>query len=381
MASVNPNSGVPFTVNPSDNNGANNGVTLFTRIYGSNMAVTVTAPAGANGNAFVKWQRDGLDLTTNFTATLTMDANHLLTAVYGGTGLVGYWKLDDGSGVVALDSSGFGNHGRLTNGPVFTNAPGGRLSGALIFDGVNDHVVVPDTDLLDFNARSFTVALWVKTSKTGPQALLEKQHQFFSGLFILALNRDNAVPGGFSLWHGSDWIDSNFRGVSDGQWHHLAATYDGASFRLYRDGILDKTQTTVASYVNTIFPMNFGRFASGNVGWYFQGLMDDIQLYNRALSDSEIAVMASAAPAPPPPMANALPLRQPPQLSILWLKSGAVRLQVSGEAGHTCHLQAGSDLEDWTDISTIVIGLDGWFEFIDSNVADWPARFYRIVEP
>jgi hypothetical protein len=383
VTSSNPNSGVAITVSPVDTNGLGNGTTFFTRYYTNNSVVTLSAPSTAGGNVFLKWQRNGADFTNQLTAIVTMDADQMLTAVYAVNNatnvadLVGWWKLDDGGGTTALDSSGLGYHGRLTNGPVFTNMA--RINGGLIFDGVNDHVVVSDTDILDFNGRTFTVALWVKTTKSGPQALVEKQHQFFSGLFLFALNRDGAVPGGFSVWTGGFWIDSNFRGVADGQFHHLAVTYDGTTFRLYRDGQLDTTQASSANYANTSLPLNFGRFATANVGWSYQGVMDDLRRYNRALSSSEISTLASLPSMPAPALASS---GLAPRLTGIQIQSsGTVRLQGIGLPNHAYYLEASDNLIDWTELSAVEADDAGVFELSDLAAAPFPSRFYRVRVP
>jgi hypothetical protein len=288
---------------------------------------------------------------------------------------VGWWKLDDGSGTTALDSSGLGNHARLTNGPIFTNMA--RINGGLIFDGVNDHTVVSDTDVLDFNNRAFTLALWIRTTKSGPQALVEKQNQGFSGIFLFALNRDNAVPGGFSVWNGNTWIDGNFRGVTDGQFHHLAVTYDGTNFRLYRDGQLDTTQSSSAGYANTALPLNFGRFATGNVGWFYQGVMDDIRRYNRALSTGEISSLAS--PVPAPALASASPA---PRLTLIQVpSSGSVLLRGTGAPYRAYYLEASSNLIDWIPLGVVEVDETGAFELFDPAAAEFPSRFYRVLTP
>ena len=83
VASSSPGSGISITVSPNDNGGQGNGTTQFTRTYNSNAVVTLTAPGTAGGNTFQKWQRDGVDYGTSQTANVTMDNNHLVTAVYG----------------------------------------------------------------------------------------------------------------------------------------------------------------------------------------------------------------------------------------------------------------------------------------------------------
>jgi hypothetical protein len=80
----NPSSGVSITVSPNDNNSAGNGSTQFTRIYNNNTVVSLTAPATVGGNNFQKWLKDGADFANNqlVNVSVTMDANHTMTAVY-----------------------------------------------------------------------------------------------------------------------------------------------------------------------------------------------------------------------------------------------------------------------------------------------------------
>ncbi|MGH9875098.1 MAG: S8 family serine peptidase [Pyrinomonadaceae bacterium] len=82
VASANPNTGVNITVSPNDNNSLGNGTTQFTRLYDISSVVNLTAPATAAGSDFVKWQRDGVDFSTNQATSVTMDINHTMTAVY-----------------------------------------------------------------------------------------------------------------------------------------------------------------------------------------------------------------------------------------------------------------------------------------------------------
>jgi len=82
VASSNPSSGVSITVSPNDIGGFGNGNTQFTRTYDDSTNVSLTAPATSGGNNFQKWQRDGVDVTTNAVTNVTMDAAHTMTAVY-----------------------------------------------------------------------------------------------------------------------------------------------------------------------------------------------------------------------------------------------------------------------------------------------------------
>lgn len=83
VTSINPNSGVNISVSPADNSGLSNGTTPFARTYTNNLTmVTVTAPSTVGGNVFLKWQRNGVDLTNSLSTVTIMDSSHTMTAVF-----------------------------------------------------------------------------------------------------------------------------------------------------------------------------------------------------------------------------------------------------------------------------------------------------------
>jgi hypothetical protein len=245
---------------------------------------TLTARALDNG---------GLS-ATSAPVTLTINPGFVIEP-----GLNAYWQFNEGSGTNAADATGQNHPAALRNGAGWTGA--GYAGAAVTLDGVDDFLQVTDAADIEVAGQSFTVALWMKTTRTAPQMLVEKQHTSWNGEFLFALNRDNAVPGGFSVWTGSAWLDSVGRGLTDGQWHHLAVTFEAGVFRLYRDGALDRTQSAAANYVDSSLPWTFGRFIVGNIGWPFLGQMDEARLYHRALSTAEISGLftnpGGAAPA------------------------------------------------------------------------------------
>jgi hypothetical protein len=216
--------------------------------------------------------------------------------------LAGHWSFDEGSGQIASDASTNGAHGLLLNGAGWGT---GRFNGAVTLDGVDDYVQVPDTPGLEVAGRVFTIALWVKTTSPSAQMLVERQAAGFSSQFLFALDRDEVHEGGFSVWTGQQWIDSVARGVADGQWHHLAVSYDGAAIRLYKDGALDRTAGAPVFYADSPLPWNFGRFVTANVGWPLQGALDDVRMYHRVLTAGEIAVLAGVTVSNQPPVVSA----------------------------------------------------------------------------
>ena len=95
----------------------------------------------------------------------------------------------------------------------------------------------------------------------------------------------------FDAGHRVVWfpVDTTFNGV----WHHLAGTYDGTQLKLYVDGILQATQEHTGSIAPSIFNVNIGRNAECPDRFY-EGLIDDVGIYDRALSAETIAALASA---------------------------------------------------------------------------------------
>jgi hypothetical protein len=154
-------------------------------------------------------------------------------------------------------------------------------------------------------------------------------------------------------------------------------TYDGSTFRLYRDGQLDKTVTISATYANTTLPLNFGRFATGNVGWFYQGVMDDIRRYNRALDSSEINALANPSPAPILGTSGG----DPPRLTFIQIQPGGhVIVQGAGSPNFSYRLEASSNLVDWTQIGAAEADDSGAFELTDPE-GQLPSRFYRVRTP
>jgi len=116
VASSNPNTGVAITVSPVDNNGSGNGSTTFARSYNSGTTVALTAPLTAAGNNFQKWQKDGVDYGGSSGSSVTMDANHTMTAVYAPVGPVVY--------TLSIASSNPTNGVSITVSPTDKNGAG-----------------------------------------------------------------------------------------------------------------------------------------------------------------------------------------------------------------------------------------------------------------
>ncbi len=204
-------------------------------------------------------------------------------------GLAAYWKFDDGSGTIAMDSSGNGNTGIL-HGATWTNS--GRVNGALHFNGINSWVEVPDSDSVDLS-KNFTVACWIYPDvHAGNYNMLVSKHQPY-------INSDHSWYWGIKNDVSTfvNWGNPEIRGTQDiplNSWTHVAITYIDAtmSFCFYNNGQLDRQMDADLSIRNTDKMLVIGS-ENGSTNFY-DGLIDDVRIYNRALTSNEVLELYQA---------------------------------------------------------------------------------------
>lgn len=203
-------------------------------------------------------------------------------------GLVAWWKLDDGSGNVAADSSGNGNNGTLIGDAGWT---AGIVGGAVRLDGDGDYVDLGKEAAFDID-NQITVAAWIKVGA------FDRQYQpiVTKGDTAWRLQRDNdknalefACTG--LLVPGTRWgaIHGNVD-VNDGQWHHVAGVYDGSKLHLYVDGSLDVSKEASGTIRITDKPVYIGANAE-KPERFWNGLIDEVMIYNYGLSADEVAAV------------------------------------------------------------------------------------------
>ncbi|MGI8686135.1 MAG: LamG-like jellyroll fold domain-containing protein, partial [Acidimicrobiales bacterium] len=203
----------------------------------------------------------------------------------GPAGLVGAWSFDEGTGTTAADLSGSGNTGTLTNA---TWTASGRFGGALSFNGTNATVVVPDANSLDLTT-GMTLEAWVRPNasmgSTWRTALMKEQpSQLVYGLYA---NGDAGRPRGqLSIAAGERGV-AGTAAVPANAWTHLAATYNGSVLSFYTNGVLVASEVVSGNILTSTTALRVG----GNAAWgeFFNGLIDEVRVYNRALSTAEVA--------------------------------------------------------------------------------------------
>lgn len=197
------------------------------------------------------------------------------------TGLVLSYNFNAGSGTIISDSSGAGNNGAIS-GATWTTA--GKYDSALSFDGTSSYVSVPDSNSLDLTTQ-MTLAAWVYPTVvlSGWRTVLVKEG--LSGWpYFLFTNSGNNVPA-FMVYVSGERILTGGTKPLINTWTHLAATYDGATQRLYINGVQVASRAQTGAALVSTGALKIGGNGSGE---YFQGRIDEVKVYNRALSQAEI---------------------------------------------------------------------------------------------
>ena len=194
---------------------------------------------------------------------------------------VGHWKFDEGSGNTLHDSSGNGNDGTLQNMGAGSWVDG--ISGkALEFDGANDRVWVPDSNSLSVERGDFSVEVWVNTTQVhsddNGMVILDKYPQGSRPWFI-RLRKDGHVQ------FRCDGSVQSGEVVNDGTWHHLLGLRRGQVIELYVDGALSGR---AASNTMNDNPVALTMGATSMNTRYFEGKIDEVCIYPRALSAADV---------------------------------------------------------------------------------------------
>jgi len=213
------------------------------------------------------------------------------------------WSLDETDGVTAFDSTGNGNHGRLRGDPQWTLD--GYESGALVLDGAADYVAVENLAYASSNRLTqCAVAVWVNTDSTNSAALVS-----FDGREYWSL----ATTNGRAVWDTSTSAASHRlvsgESINSGEWRHVCVVYDGhtsADKSIYIDGVLDVAAdghpagASLGTGETRYGFLGVESFAAGFDGShataFFQGALDDVRLYHRSLSATEVFALVWGMP-------------------------------------------------------------------------------------
>lgn len=261
--------------------------------YEEGSVVTITAVPG-DGYTFAGWS-DGATGSVN-PITITVNADISITASFDEESANTPYEPREGpvlwmpfEGDYA-DQSGCGNHAAAVNPPTFVAAGGADGSGCYEFDGIDDRLFISDADLShDFPCKNgstnglLTIALWVNAEQYRGDLVCK-----WSGSLALWLPSNGSIKEHVSNTVSAQLLPTN-------TWQHIAMTSDGSHTRIYLMG------QQVAQQAHAGFSPSGSSFTVGNTSDRFKGRIDDLRVYNRALSAAEIQSIVAGSSRPLPP--------------------------------------------------------------------------------
>lgn len=266
------------------------------------------------------------------------------------TGLISWWRADGN----ANDSAG-GNHGFATNGATYTT---GRIGQGFALDGVDDFFEFP-TNGLALLTNNFTIEGWLKTTTTKNYSSIVGFDGYYPGLYLYT------STGYLDLYPATSTVTG---GYNDGQWHHFAVRRINDYLNYYKDGVQDLVVTPLFS---SIAPtrVTIGSSLIGSES--FPGVIDEVAIYNRALSTNEIIAIATGQDIKSSANAPSLAIARSGNAVVLSWPSTAVgfNLQTIGTLGPT----------NWQNVTNPAV-LNG-DSYRTTNSIAAAAQYFRLFRP
>ena len=213
----------------------------------------------------------------------------------GPVGLVAHWAFEEGSGSQLVDISGNNHTGTISGAAVWTD---GVVGQALDLQG--GYGIVSDDATLDLK-KNLTLAAWVRPSEIQEQSLLKKAITDAADGYELSLSA-NGYP---YVYFNQDtygtllFLEANDPYPTNGDWMHLAVTYDSDDIHFYVNGALSASKAAGANIALNSIPFTIG--GGGDGADRFSGTIDEARVYDGPLTAVEIAALADEEPPPPPP--------------------------------------------------------------------------------
>jgi hypothetical protein len=201
-------------------------------------------------------------------------------------GLVGYWPFDEGNGKVAQDVSGNKFDGKFVGAPKWVQ---GKFGAALEFDGVDDRVVVPDDPKLDIT-KNLTFMAWFS-----PKEVLTSHRMMVKNNSIFVIfDFGNADTVELLVKPNNDFVESKTTDWKVNAWYHFAGTFDGKALRVYINGELEGEKNHALDIAPSDLELWIGGDDNGRPTDHFPGIIDEVRIYNKALTEAEIQQVKDA---------------------------------------------------------------------------------------
>ena len=204
--------------------------------------------------------------------------------------IVGMWLFDEGKGDVAKDSSGNGNDGKLMNGPKWV---AGKFGKALEFDGKDDYVEMISSLSLDPGKGDMTWCAWVKTTATGNRYVYSNYESPTDRVEFRV--QDGKIRLYIKSSDGATTYRDSTTTFNDGKWHHIVTVWKGSLATATIDNYIDGEKSNAAYGLQQITKANVVPLGSndyigarGGVSDYFEGFIDEVAIFNVALTEDDI---------------------------------------------------------------------------------------------
>jgi hypothetical protein len=200
-----------------------------------------------------------------------------------GESLIGCWRMESDTGSIVQDASGFGNHGTIMGAPLRVT---GKIGRAMEFDGIDDYVLAGRDPSLDISD-ALTVIAWIYAPSFPYIGTII--HRWYDGTqpdrgFAFQIREGAYVR--FGVGHDVNLFDFSFP-FETNRWYHVAGVWDGNTMTVYVDGDTIGTLPTSGPYTNQDVDLAIG-VDPMPLNNYFRGKIDEVRIYKRALSQTEI---------------------------------------------------------------------------------------------
>jgi len=202
------------------------------------------------------------------------------------SGLISTWHFNEGTGTVAADATG-SNNGTIA-GASWTDGISGD---ALDFDGQGGKVTIPSNPSINITGDQLTLSCWFKKNEVNDDGAFF----FYNVKYVLRMDLNGKIA--FAVYN-PDWSSITIpwaNRIIDTDWHHVAATYDGSALKIYVDGAMLASTNTSGNLQPSSADLIIGSQTTTN---QFGGIIDEVLLYDVALSEAEIAVIYGTTPDP-----------------------------------------------------------------------------------
>ncbi len=220
------------------------------------------------------------------TSVSDADSDNMTALLNWNNSFVGWWRMNEAAGgTLVQDFSGRGNNG-IWNGNTTANVTTGQFGNALAFDGVNDYVDIPNNVIS--TGSDMTIEAWFITKNNTIEQNILSNNNGGIGRFdfkATSINNGNAYLFIF-IGNTSNFLFYGTHIISNNVWNHAVAVRSNSYWFLYLNGSLDNSSVLTLNTIDISKDLQIG--GNPSLAGYFNGSIDEVRIYNRALSASEI---------------------------------------------------------------------------------------------